>query len=144
MKIRNVFITAAVVFQVAAVFAQPRKSYPVPVKTPEVQRLLDSRRQWQPRQRQVLPSSVDNSVSEHFPDIFNQIGGSCAQSSGIRYMFTYEMNRYLNRKATAPDNVFSYFYTWNFLNNGVTKADGPSRGFISPCNTGDHDSGGFS
>ena len=136
MMIRNVIIAAAVVFQVAAVSAQPRKSYPVPVKTPEVQRLLDSRRQWLPRQRQVLPSSVDNSVSEHFPDIFNQIGGSCAQSSGIRYMFTYEMNRYLGRKATAPDNVFSYFYTWNFLNNGVDEGGWSEQGLYIARNTG--------
>lgn len=136
MKIRNVLLAAAVVFQMAAVFAQPRKSYPVPVKTPEVQRLLEQRRLWTPSAREALPQSVDNSVSEHFPAIFNQIGGSCAQSSGIRYMFTYEMNRCLGRKATAPDNVFSYFYTWNFLNNGIDEGGWSEQGLNIARSTG--------
>ncbi|UKI39457.1 MAG: C1 family peptidase [Alistipes putredinis] len=136
MKIRNVLLAAAVVFQTAAVFAQPRKSYPVPVKTPEVQRLLEQRRLWTPSAREALPQSVDNSVSEHFPAIFSQIGGSCAQSSGIRYMFTYEMNRCLGRKATAPDNVFSYFYTWNFLNNGMDEGGWSEQGLNIARSTG--------
>ena len=66
-----------------------------------------------------LPPSVDNSVSVHFPPVINQKGGSCAQASGIGYMFTYEMNRYLNRCAADGDaNLFSYLFTWNFLNGG--------------------------
>jgi len=136
MKISNVLLAAAMAFGCMTLHAQERKSYPVPVKTPEVQRLLDSRRVWKPLTRQTLPASVDNSVSEHFPAVFNQIGGSCAQSSGIRYMFTYEMNRYLNRKATAPDNVFSYFYTWNFLNNGVDEGGWSAQGLYIARNTG--------
>ena len=136
MKIRNVLLSVAAICTFATVAAQPRKSYPVPVKTPEVQRLLEGRRLWTPQSRLSLPLSADNSVSEHFPAVFNQIGGSCAQSSGIRYMFTYEMNRLLNRKATAPDNVFSYFYTWNFLNNGVDEGGWSEQGLYIARNTG--------
>ena len=65
-----------------------------------------------------LPSSVDNSTSIHFPPIFNQIGGSCAQASTIGYMFTYEVNALLDRDASLPENRFSYLYTWNLLNDG--------------------------
>ena len=79
-----------------------------------------------------LPTSVDNSVSEHFPPIFNQIGNSCAQASGIGYIFTYEMNALLNRDASLPENRFSYFFTWNFINGGKNEGgfsfDGLSLG----------------
>lgn len=67
---------------------------------------------------QTLPTSVDNSTSIHFPPIFNQIGGSCAQASAIGYMFTYEMNALLDRDASIPENRFSYLYTWNLVNGG--------------------------
>ena len=66
----------------------------------------------------VLPESVDNSVSEAFPPIFSQIGGSCAQAATIGYMFTYEVNSLLGRSAGLAENRFSYLYSWNFINNG--------------------------
>lgn len=65
-----------------------------------------------------LPSSVDNSTSKHFPPIFTQIGGSCAQAATIGYMFTYEVNALLDRDASLPENRFSYLYTWNLVNGG--------------------------
>ena len=68
---------------------------------------------------ETLPVSVDNSTSRYFPAIIDQKGGSCAQASGIGYMFSYEVNRILDRQATASeDNVFAYLFTWNFLNSG--------------------------
>ena len=51
-------------------------------------------------------------------------------------MFTYEMNRCLGRKATAPDNVFSYFYTWNFLNNGMDEGGWSEQGLNIARSTG--------
>lgn len=66
-----------------------------------------------------LPASVDNSLADYFPPVIDQKGGSCAQASGIGYMFTYEMNRFLGRKAAEnEDYCFSYLFTWNFLNSG--------------------------
>ena len=32
-----------------------------------------------------LPSRVDNSTQPYFRPIFNQVGGSCAQASGVGY-----------------------------------------------------------
>ena len=59
-----------------------------------------------------LPQSVDNSLSKYFPPLIDQKGGSCAQASAIGYMYTYEMNRLLDRDASAyPANRFSYQYT---------------------------------
>lgn len=77
---------------------------------------------WNPSRtlsRTTLPQSVDNSIKPYFPPIISQKGGSCAQASGIGYMFTYEMNRWLDRNASASEqNTFSYLFTWNFLNDG--------------------------
>lgn len=70
--------------------------------------------------QETMPSAVDNSTLKYFPPLIDQIGGSCAQASYIGYMFTYEMNRLLDRDASASkDNQFSYLYTWNFINGGV-------------------------
>lgn len=67
----------------------------------------------------LLPTSVDNSKTIWFPPVISQKGGSCAQASGIGYMFTYEINRLLSRNASASAaNRFSYLFTWNFVNDG--------------------------
>lgn len=67
----------------------------------------------------VLPKSVDNSQNKYFPPPISQIGGSCAQASYIGYMYTYEINRLLDRDASlSPSYRFSYLYTWNFVNEG--------------------------
>lgn len=70
--------------------------------------------------QETMPQYVDNSTLKYFPPLIDQIGGSCAQASYIGYMFTYEMNRLLDRDASASrDNQFSYLYTWNFINGGT-------------------------
>ena len=67
----------------------------------------------------ALPTAVANSTSRYFPAIIDQKGGSCAQASGIGYMFSYEINRVLDREAKASeDHIFAYLFTWNFLNSG--------------------------
>ena len=72
------------------------------------------------RAQENIPDGVDNSKLIYFPPLISQIGGSCAQASYIGYMFTYEMNRLLNRNASeTKDNQFSYLYTWNFINGGI-------------------------
>ena len=64
-------------------------------------------------------SFIDNSKLKFFPPIFNQLGNSCSQASGIRYIFSYELNRIKNTDASLKQNVYSYHYTWNFLNDGI-------------------------
>lgn len=74
----------------------------------------------------TLPAFVDNSKQIYFPPLVNQKGGSCAQASGIGYMFTYEINRLLDRNASASTaNQFAYLFTWNFVNDG-----GDNGGFV--------------
>ena len=69
--------------------------------------------------QETMPDGIDNSKLKYFPPLINQIGGSCAQASYIGYMFTYEMNRLLDRDVSASkDYQFSYLYTWNFINDG--------------------------
>lgn len=66
-----------------------------------------------------LPAAVDNSKLKFFPPVIDQLGGSCAQAAGIGYLFTYEMNRLLDRDASASaDNRLSYQFAWNILNEG--------------------------
>ncbi len=96
------------------------RSYPRPVMTKAVQEILTTRAKLSPRlaDEVELPSSVDNSKTIYFPPVLMQQGGSCAQASGIGYMFTYEINRLLGRDAKVPENRFSYAFTWNFVNDG--------------------------
>lgn len=65
-----------------------------------------------------LPSSVDNSQSEYFPEIGNQGKiGSCVAFSSVYYQYTYEMNRMLKRP-TTPETTFSTKFVYNLKNNG--------------------------
>ncbi|MCK4980947.1 MAG: hypothetical protein KAS62_11165, partial [Candidatus Delongbacteria bacterium] len=67
----------------------------------------------------VLPSRVDNSTEPYFRPIFNQVGGSCAQASGIGYTFTYEINRARDLVANTTDTQYPTHFTYNFLNGGT-------------------------
>ncbi len=67
----------------------------------------------------ALPTMVDNSRTKYFPEVFNQgSNNACSQASGVRYVYSYEVNRLLERDASDPANVFCYHFTWNFLNEG--------------------------
>jgi hypothetical protein len=99
-----------------------RKLYQAPRLTPEIQHIQSQRKFFVPNKEQeiVLPTYVDNSKTKYFPPVIDQNGGSCAQASGIGYMFTYEMNRLLNRDASESDsNRFSYQFAWNMVNGGL-------------------------
>lgn len=116
-----IFLTFALIQVVVSWAQEPMfRSYPRPVKTKAIEELLDSRAKLSPLlANQVdLPEAVDNSKLIYFPPVLMQQGGSCAQASGIGYMFTYEINRLLGRDAKIGDNRFSYAFTWNFLNDG--------------------------
>lgn len=65
-----------------------------------------------------IPYKLDNSVLPYFRPIFNQMGGSCAQASGVGYNFTYEMNYINGTSANITDNQYPTHYTYNFLNSG--------------------------
>ncbi len=63
----------------------------------------------------VLPSSVDNSNSEYFPEIRTQGGaGSCTCWSMVYYQFTYMYNK-LHGIKTTSDNSYSPAYIFNFM-----------------------------
>ncbi len=78
-----------------------------------------------------LPSSVDNSIRPFFPPVIDQMGGSCAQAAGIGYMLTYEINRLLNRDASASaENRLSYQFAWNMLNEGEDQGGFVDQGLM--------------
>lgn len=89
--------------------------------------------QWRPKSMRaatVIPEAVDNSKSKYFPAIFNQgSNNSCSQASGVRYTFTYEVNRMLDRDASDPANVFCYHFTWTFLNEGANQGSHAFLGY---------------
>jgi hypothetical protein len=68
--------------------------------------------------RTDLPYRVDNSPNQYFRGIILQQDGSCSQTSGIAYVFTYEINllRGLDSRDTA--NQYPSHFTYNFLNGG--------------------------
>ena len=66
-----------------------------------------------------MPEAVDNSTLPYFPPVIDQRGNSCAQASGIGYLYTYEVNRMLDRNALdSPANRFAYQFSWNMVNGG--------------------------
>ncbi len=100
----------------------------------------------------ILPSTHDNTTQPYFRPIFNQSDGSCSQSSGVAYNFTYEINRERGTDASLSVNQFPSHYTYNFLNDGdgnngswytdgwdIIKANGCPN---IPTYGGDLDSGG--
>jgi len=66
----------------------------------------------------TLPSWTDNSANMYFRPVISQIGGSCAQVSGIGYNFTYELCFRRNLPANSTLNQYPPHYTFNFLNDG--------------------------
>ncbi len=67
--------------------------------------------------RRQLPSEVVLVDDPEFAPIFNQAGGSCAQASGVSYLYSFQINVLEGVSATS-DNTRAYGYTHNFLNNG--------------------------
>lgn len=85
----------------------------------------------------ALPTSVDNTRLKYFPPVISQQGGSCAQASGIGYMFTYEINRLLDRDASASAaNRFAYLFTWNMVNDGDDNGGFVDQGLLIARNFG--------
>src|SRR5512133_1912997 len=62
----------------------------------------------------TTPSKVDNSRFASFRPIFNQRGASCAQASGIGYLYTYEINYARGISSQIAANQYPYDYTYNF------------------------------
>lgn len=65
-----------------------------------------------------LPYKLDNSDLMFMRPVFNQQGGSCAQASGVGYVYTYEINSLNGTDASLEENQFPTHYTYNFLNSG--------------------------
>lgn len=108
------------------------------VVTPEVKAMRLQRVPFRPTRatETELPRYVDNSKTKYFPPLIDQNGGSCAQASGIGYLFTYEMNRYLDRDATLPSNQFAYQFAWNFVNDGEDQGGFVEQGLTLAKNYG--------
>jgi type IX secretion system substrate protein len=93
----------------------------VPNVTVEIQSEVDQLPKMTLRSTLTPPDSIDNSLHKFMRPIFDQAGGSCAQASGIGYIFTYEINWV--RDSSANDTIYKHnwfptHFTYNFLNEG--------------------------
>lgn len=68
--------------------------------------------------RSELPYRIDNSTNQYFRGIVLQQGGSCAQTSGIAYVYTYEVNLLRGLSSKDTGNQYPSHFTYNFLNGG--------------------------
>lgn len=64
-----------------------------------------------------LPPQVILIDNPEFPPVFDQIGGSCAQASGVAYTYSYQLNVLQATSATSA-NTRAYGFTHNYLNGG--------------------------
>ena len=132
MKTRqSIFLFLMLLSTVAGAQTITRRAYPTPKVTPEVRHIRSMMKPIRVDASGVtLPLAVDNSKNKFFPPIINQDGGSCAQASSIGYVFTYEINRLLDRNASASaDNRFAYKFSWNMLNDGEDQGGFAEQGF---------------
>lgn len=133
MKIVKYIMILSLIAGCSLAQAQLRPVYKAKPLTPEEIARKQRIPEWQPPTTRVvtsLPEGVNNSTLKYFPTVFNQKGNSCSQASGARYVFTYEVNRMLDRDAKAStENVFSYHFTWNYLNNGIDEGSHPELGY---------------
>ena len=84
----------------------------------------------------ALPSSVNNSTEAFFPPVVDQgARESCANASGIGYVFNYEINADRNASAEESKNLYPFFYTYDFLNDG-SEMNGTYRMFIDAWKIG--------
>lgn len=65
----------------------------------------------------ILPAQVILINNPEFPPVFNQVGGSCAQASGVAYTYSYQLN-VINGTIATDNNTRAYGFTHNFLNDG--------------------------
>lgn len=77
----------------------------------------------------ALPVAVDNSKNKYHRPIFNQEGNSCAQASGIGYIFTYEMSRVRDLDASDEANWYPSHFTWHYVNGGKNWGSWPFWGW---------------
>ena len=133
MKVTKYIMIFSLIAGYSLAQAQQRPIYKAKPLSPEDISRKQHIPEWQPPTTRVvrdLPAGVNNSTLKYFPSVFNQLGNSCSQASGVRYAFTYEVNRMLDRDAKAStENVFSYHFTWNYLNNGIDEGSHPELGY---------------
>lgn len=68
-----------------------------------------------------LPERVNNTTHKFWRGIFSQKNGSCAQASGIAYVYAYEVNRLRGKNANSPEHKYPTHWTYNFVNRGYDR-----------------------
>ena len=102
MKVTKYIMIFSLIAGYSLAQAQQRPIYKAKPLSPEDISRKQHIPEWQPPTTRVvrdLPAGVNNSTLKYFPSVFNQLGNSCSQASGVRYAFTYEVNRMLDRDA---------------------------------------------
>jgi len=95
-----------------------------------------------PASPRALPYKKNNK-NPHLRGAFNQKGMSCAQAGGIGVHYTYAINLGRKTSANTPANIFDYFYTWTFLNDGGDNGSNFMDGWDIANDNGIPDEGTF-
>ena len=69
-------------------------------------------------QRSSLPGKCSNAGQPYFRGVVIQHHGSCSQTSGIAYVYTYEINLMRGLASKDSSHLYPSHYTYNFLNEG--------------------------
>jgi hypothetical protein len=80
-----------------------------------------------------LPATVTNNTKQFFRPVFNQLGESCGNASGIGFAFTYEIDCARNVSAGISANQYPYCHTYHFLNAGSSN-NGTSHMYVEALN----------
>ncbi len=61
---------------------------------------------------QTRPDHWNNALSDAFPPVMNQSGGSCGSASRIYYMFAHELNAARGVSGQLAENIYPTHFTW--------------------------------
>ena len=96
--------------------AWDRDKYPDYDPTPHFNQIEQSRMTKRVKARRVAgqqrPDHWNNALTNAFPPVINQDGGSCGSASRIYYMFTHEMNASRWADGSKPENIYPTHFTW--------------------------------
>ncbi len=128
-------VTVILMVLLAKSYAFPSIRFGLRERTPEQLEALYRIPEWHAqrvsghRSAPILSKGIDNTCHRFFPSVFSQRGGSCSQAAAIRYVYTYEYNRMKGTEAVGKENIFSYMFTWNYLNEGIGEGSQPELGY---------------
>ena len=96
---------------------------PIPRIDVKAQKKMLKRIEARKAEGKTRPDHWNNALTNSFPPVINQSGGSCGSASRIHYMFTHEMNAARWTSADNNDNIYPTHFTWLHTKSNGTSSD---------------------